>query len=630
MRGESLPPRFELKFQRKDGSVFDGEIHARAIEIQGAPGVQVWIRDITERKKAEQALRESEEWHRSLVENSFDGIFVQQGGKIIFANPRLCQMLGYSPGELEGMEHWRVYHGKYQRITRERAEARMRGENVPPQYEVRMQRKNGSFFQGEVSAKVVSLKDRPAVQAWVKDISKRKRLEGVQRRLATVIEQSADAIVITDTRGNVEYVNPAHARITGYTPEEVIGSLAPVLKDRELNSELYQDLFDSLARGSTWSGRTVGRRKDGTLYDMDRTVSPVRDPNGKIVNFVGLERDVTHEVRLQRQLLQAQKMEAIGTLAGAVAHDFNNLLTIVMGFSELLLAEKNHDQPDYADLQKIFRAAKDGAELVRRLLLFSRKSELKLVPMNLNKQILEVEKLLGRIIFKMINIRLELSPNLPEINADQSQVEQVLMNLAVNARDAMPDGGNLTIGTQPVTLDEEYSRHHGVGATPGDYVLLKVSDTGLGMDNETVEHIFEPFFTTKEVGRGTGLGLATVYGIVKQHNGHITVSSEVGKGTTFRVYLPTVPAEVEPEVEDNGIMPAFGTETVLLVDDEEPVMELGARILTKHGYTVLQAGNGREALDLIKKERSQISLVILDLIMPKMGGTGMSQGASQD
>jgi CheY-like chemotaxis protein len=240
--------------------------------------------------------------------------------------------------------------------------------------------------------------------------------------------------------------------------------------------------------------------------------------------------------------------------------------------------------------------------------------------MNLNKQIVQVEKLLRRSISKMIDIKLELSADVPEINADASQIEQVLINLAVNARDAMPDVGQLTLRTSIVTLDEEYCRLH-VEANPGEHVLLEVSDAGHGMDKETVKHIFEPFFTTKEIGRGTGLGLAMVHGIVKQHNGHITVYSEVGLGTTFKVYLPAIPADVEPDVEASGIMPAFGTETVLFVDDEDLVSDLGARILTKHGYTVLKAANGREALDLFKKEHSQISLVILDLIMPEMGGT---------
>ena len=272
---------------------------------------------------------------------------------------------------------------------------------------------------------------------------------------------------------------------------------------------------------------------------------------------------------------KAKNLEAIGTLAGGIAHDFNNLLTVVHGFSELLLAEKDPKHPEYADLKKILHAAQSGAELVQRLLMFSRKSEPKPVPMNLNKQIVQVEKLLRRTIPRMVDIKLDLSPDLPEINADPSQVEQVLMNLAVNARDAMPDDGKLTVRTSLVTLDEDYCRLH-VEANPGEYVVLEVADTGHGMNKKTVEHIFEPFFTTREMRRGTGLGLAMVYGIVKQHNGHITVYSEVGKGTVFRVYLPPIEGEVETDVETTGIMPAFGTETVLLVDDEEFVRELGA------------------------------------------------------
>jgi len=482
-----------------------------------------------------------------------------------------------------------------------------------------LQRKDGSHFDGEVNARAVTVEGEPGVRVWVRDVSTRRRLEEVQRRLATAIEQSADAIAITDARGNVEYVNSAYERITGYTQEEVIGPTQALLKEVGLERELERKFSDSITTGTAWSGRTVGRRKDGTLYDTDVTISPVRDPSGGIVNFVVSERDVTQEVQLQQQLLQAQKMEAIGTLAGGIAHDFNNLLTVIMGFSELLLGEKEQDHPEHADLQKIFHAAKNGAELVRRLLMFSRKTEQKPVPMNLNRQIVRVEKLLHRTIARMIDIQLDLSPDLPEINADPSQIEQVLMNLALNARDAMPDAGKLTVRTDIATLEEEYCRLH-VDVKPGEYVALEMSDTGHGMDKETLEHIFEPFFTTKEIGRGTGLGLAMVYGIVTQHNGHIAVYSEVGKGTTFKVYLPAIPADVEPEVEDSGIVLAGGTETVLLVDDEEFVRELGARILTKFGYTVLQAENGREALDLFTRERSRISLVVLDLIMPEMGG----------
>jgi PAS domain S-box-containing protein len=619
-KGEKPPGRYAFRILTKDGETKWVEIDAAEISWQGKPAALVLMSDVTERKQAEEALKQSEEWYRSIVEESFDGIFVQKGSTIMFANARLCDMLGYSSGELKGLKHWMVYHPDYHELTRQRAVARMRGEDVVSQYEVKLQRKDGSSFEGEINAKRVTVDGEPGVQVWVRDLSKRKRLEDVQRRLAAAIEQAGEAIVITDLRGNVVYANPAHDRITGYTREEVIGSPPPFFREHELDRQIRLNIVNAMGKGRVWAGRIAGRRKDGTLCELDATIAPVRDPSGQMVSRVGVERDVTHEVRLQQELLQAQKMETIGTLAGGIAHDFNNLLQVVLGYSELLLAEKDQNHPEYADLQKIFHAAKNGGDLVQRLLMFSRKTEPKPVPMNLNRQVLQVEKLLRRTIPRMIDIQLELAADLPEINADLLQIEQVLMNLAVSARDAMPDVGKLTVRTDIVMLDEEYCRFH-VEANPGEHVLLEVSDTGHGMDKETVEHIFEPFFTTKEAGRGTGLGLAMVYGIVTQHGGHITVYSEVDKGTTFRVYLPAIPTEEEPAVEDSGIMPAFGTETVLLVDDEELVRDLGARILSKHGYTVLLAQNGSEAINIFENKHSQISLVILDLIMPEMGGT---------
>lgn len=454
-------------------------------------------RNISDQKALEKTLRESEEKYRTVVQESFDGIFVQKGTVITFANTRLHEMLGYGLGELEGLDHWLIYHPDDHDTVRSRAQARLRGEWAPPRYEVRLLRKDGTSFPGEISAKVILFDKEPGIQVWI--------------------------------------------------------------------------------------------------------------------------RDLTESKRLQEQLIQAQKMEAIGILAGGIAHDFNNLLQVVLGYSELLLADKQGDDHETADLLKIFQAARSGAELVQRLLMFSRKSESKPVPMNLNQKIIQVEKLLRRTIPRMIDIHLDLSPDLPEIYADPSQVEQVLMNLAVNAHDAMAEGGTLTVRTATETFDEECSWLH-VEAGPGTYVLLEVSDTGHGMDKDTIEYIFDPFFTTKEMGRGTGLGLAMVHGIVKQHNGYITVYSEVGKGTSFRVYLPAMETEVDTDVETSSEMLAFGTETILVVDDEKFVRDLGTRILAKHGYTVLQAGNGREGLDLFKSELSRISLVILDLIMPEMGG----------
>ncbi len=495
--------------------------------------------EITERKKTENELRHSEERYRSLVEDSFDGIFIQKGPKIIFANTRLYEMLGYFPGELGGMDHWLVYHPDYREITRRRAIARMNGEEVTPRYEVMLQKRDGSSFLGEISARPVHVDGQPGIKVWIRDISGQRRSEEAQRRMAAAIEQSIESVMITDRNGKIQYINPAFEHISGYRKEEVIGRDTRFLKSDSLDSSHYKDLLTAIRAGKPWKGRLLSQRKNGQIFYEDVAISPVHDSSGEIVNFVDVGHDVTENVELQMQLLQAQKMESLGTLAGGIAHDFNNLLQVVLGYSEFMLQRKKEGEPDYDGLQKIYQAGKRGADLVQSLLTFSRKVETKHVPVNLNQEITQVQHLLSRTIPKTIKIDLHLSGDLESIKADPSQVGQVLMNLGVNARDAMPNGGTLTIETANVHLDKEYCSSH-LDAKPGNYVLLTVSDTGQGMDKKTLSHIFEPFFTTKEKGKGTGLGLATVYGIVKQHGGQINCYSEPGIGTTFTIYLPTI------------------------------------------------------------------------------------------
>ena len=579
-------------------------------------------RDITDRKRAEETLLASEEKYRRIIENTQEVIYqTDMEGRLIFASPSSERVLGYTPEEILGRRLSKLYALPEERT---RLLKLLTETGSVTDFEAELTRKDGSRVWVSTNARL--LKDQSGnpigVEGVTRDVTARKTSEEALRkseeRMRLLIHSSPVGIGIVQN-GKYAFANPALVTIMGASgPNEIVGeSLLTFIvpEDRDLVRQRATHRLEGLDPPGNY--QVGGLKKNDERFDM--SVWPKRlDYMGKpaLLAFVA---NVTSENLLKAQLLQAQKMEAIGTLSGGIAHDFNNLLTVVMGFSELLLAEKDQKHPEYADLQRIFHAAKNGADLVRRLLMFSRKSEPKPVPMNLNKQIVEVEKLLRRTIPKMIDVKLELSADLPKINADPSQVELVIMNLAVNARDAMPDKGKLTLRTDIVTLDEEYCRLH-VEANPGEYVLLEVSDTGHGMDKKTVGRIFEPFFTTKEIGKGTGLGLAMVHGIVKQHNGYITVYSEVGKGTTFGVYLPAIDGEVETDVETKDIMPAFGTETVLLVDDEHLVSDLGARILSKHGYTVLQAVNGREALDLFKKERSEISLVILDLIMPEMGG----------
>jgi len=619
----------DLSLMTIGGDVINVEFVSNVYLVNGTKVIQCNIRDITERKRAEQALRDSEERFRHVSSVISDIAYSCRKPPtasylIDWVTGMVERLTGYSVEEIKALKCWRALVVDEDLPIFDNQVVGL-APGASGSCELRLRAKTGgtiwvnSFAECE---RDLESPDSLLLYGGLMDITARKlsqqELREKEEEYRSLFEDSIDGIFITNVDGTLIDANQAFLDLFDYQREELIG--ASILKT-------YVDPADRTAyrneierRGSVRDYPLRMRRKDGTKMDCAITGTVRRTKDGTLLGYRGIIRDLTQEKNLQRQLQQAQKMEAIGTLAAGVAHDFNNLLTVVMGFSELLLAEKDRKHKEYPDLQKIFHAAKSGADLVQRLLMFSRKSDPKPTPMNLNKQIVQVEKLLRRTIPKMVDISLDLSPDLPAINADKSQVEQVLMNLAVNARDAMPDVGKLTVRTSVVTLDEEYCRLH-LEATPGEYVLLEVADTGHGIDQETIGHIFEPFFTTKEVGRGTGLGLATVYGIVKQHNGHITVYSEVGKGTTFRVYLPTIPSDVEPELEDSGIMPAFGTETVLLVDDEELVRELGARILTKQGYTVLQAENGRQALSVFKSKRSQISLVILDLIMPVMGGT---------
>jgi two-component system cell cycle sensor histidine kinase/response regulator CckA len=325
--------------------------------------------------------------------------------------------------------------------------------------------------------------------------------------------------------------------------------------------------------------------------------------------------------KLETQLLHAQKMEAIGTLAGGIAHDFNNLLQAISGYTQLLLMRKNSGDPDYGKLEVIQASTLKASELTKQLLIFSRKVESKLKPMDLNHEVMQVCKILQRTIPRMITIDLKLLESLKVINADSGQLEQILMNLGVNARDAMADGGSLTFQTENVHLDRGYTTSM-LGATSGEYVLLTVTDTGHGMDKETLQHIFEPFYTTKEAGKGTGLGLAIVYGIVQNHKGYIEVDSRPGVGTTFRIYFPVLyAAGTEKAVEANiQKEPPRGRERILIVDDEKTVLDIGRDLLNQYGYETILADGGEKAIEIYRKEKDRIDLVILDLIMPGMGG----------
>ena len=433
-----------------------------------------------------------------------------------------------------------------------------------------------------------------------------------------LVEQSPVGIAIFQD-GNYCYANPELLTIFGCESEDqVIGQ--PIIR---FVAPGHQRLFIERCKRHIEgkSGRpsyqVEGIKRNGALFDMVLWPKKI-DYEGQpaILAFV---MDVTETKNLRNQLVRAQKMEAIGTLAGGIAHDFNNLLQVIVGYSELMIMNPALPDQFSRGIKSINKAAVNGADLVRRLLTFARKTESSAAPLNLNDKITQIRELLDRTIPKMIQIELKLSKDPTLINADASQIEQIIMNLAVNAGHAMPEGGNLVIETKAVNLDRAYCLDH-IEATTGPYVLLSVSDTGHGIDKKTMERIFEPFFTTKGPGIGTGLGLSMVYGIVKQHGGHITCYSEPGAGATFKIYFPAIVSEVKSEKPMDLVVPQGGTETILLVDDDESVRDVGKEMLLEYGYRVITASNGREALEIYSAERESISLVILDLFMPEMGG----------
>jgi len=448
-------------------------------------------------------------------------------------------------------------------------------------------------------------------------------------RLATVVEQASNAIVITDTNGTIQYVSPAFERITGYRRDEVIGQNPRILKSGENDPALYENLWDTISRGEVWKGHLINRRKDGALYQVEATISPVYDRDGGIVNYAAVTRDVTQEIELESRLRQAEKMEAVGQLASGVAHDFNNVLTAILSSVGLVRTALGKEPLAYDAIAKaiaqIERSARQGAALTHQLLTFSRRRAVKLEPLNPNRVLADAERMLRRLIAKNIAFEMCLAPDVHAINGNASQLEQILMNLVVNARDAMPSGGRLTITTANVVLDEAYvSGHH--DASTGPHAMLAVRDTGGGMAADVLQRIYEPFFTTKPPGKGTGLGLATVYASVRRCGAHIVVTSAPNEGAEFKIYFPAVLDRVdEAPAPDAAEAVPRGCETVLVCEDDEVIRELLCEILEGSGYKVLSAEHGKQALGLARASTERIDLLITDVMMPEMDGRALAQ-----
>ncbi len=469
------------------------------------------------------------------------------------------------------------------------------------------------------------LKDRivrlpSAVRGVLERKREREAKAQAERKYHEIFESAPVGILQSGADGTILTANPVLARMLGYaTAEELVGLSLPHhvywdAGERDRLVAIYGPAGGYVDVEVRW------KKRDGTPIWVQLTGHVVRDETGRTVRYESFVRDVTERKDLEAQLFQAQKMEAIGRLAGGVAHDFNNILTAIIGYADLLEADLGGDHPSSGDVKEIRASGQRAATLTRQLLAFSRKQVLEPRVVNLNTLVADIEKMLRRLIGEDVELRTALAADLGSVYADPGQLEQVIVNLVVNARDAMPQGGKLTLETANVELDAEYASRH-MAVTPGRYVMLAVSDTGTGMDEPTKARIFEPFFTTKEPGKGTGLGLSTVYGIVKQSGGNVWVYSELGQGTTFKIYLPRVGATGAPEVRHAApARDVRGKETILLVEDAAPVRNLAQRVLEGYGYTVLEAGTLAEAEAISRDRAAPIALLLTDVVLP--GGTG--------
>jgi two-component system, cell cycle sensor histidine kinase and response regulator CckA len=449
--------------------------------------------------------------------------------------------------------------------------------------------------------------------------------EETLRKLWRSVEQSADTVIIMNRSGVMEYVNPAFEALTGYSRQEALGRTLGILKSEQQAGELYEEMWNTVLSGHVFRGIVMERKKNGETLVLEKALTPLRDGDGKITHFISTGRDITERRKLESDLRQAQKMDAIGRLAGGVAHDFNNLLLVISAYAELMLDSLAETHPLRRNVNEIMTASRRAADLTRQLLAFGRKQMQVLQVLDLNTVIGEISNMLPRLIGEDIELVFKPGQDRGKVKADPVQIEQVVMNLAANARDAMPEGGMLTIETSTVQVDESYVQRHSI-LPEGDYVLLTVADSGQGIAAQHLPHIFEPFYTTKAEGRGTGLGLATVYGIVKQNGGIVWVTSEPGLGTTFKIYLPQVhsltsevsitkPVEVSPR----------GCETLLVVEDEASVRQASQQFLTQSGYHVLEASDGEDALRMSRNHRGPIHLMITDVVMPRMGGSKLAE-----
>ncbi|MFI5180040.1 MAG: PAS domain S-box protein [Thermoanaerobaculia bacterium] len=627
--GAPVPSQYEGVGQRKDGTRFPVHAAVTLVQLPDGPCTLAFLTDISERERALEALRGSEERFRTLIEGAPVAIGMSRNGRIVYTNRKYLEMYGHqSVDELRGqpiVEQW-APHSRAQ--IEESIRRRRLGLPVPSEYEAVGQRKDGSTFSVHAATTLVQLADGVASMAFLTDITQRKRVEEELARselyYRSLIENALDITAVLSPEGHLRYVSPSAERVLGFKPGDVSGLNVLDLvhpEDRERVADRLRRVLEGGTSFEQFEFRI--RHREGfwrTLSVIGKPLPPEMELRGVIINA----RDLTERQALEAQFRQAQKMEAFGRLAGGVAHDFNNLLTVIQGYGEVLRSSLAKGDPNGTPVEEILKAAERAATLTHQLLAFSRKQILSPRIIRLDAAVAEMEKMLRRLIGEDVELVISLGAALGCIKADPGQIVQVLMNLAVNARDAMPNGGRLTIEVTNADLDEASATKPG-HPEPGRYVMLAVRDTGVGMDAEVLSHLFEPFFTTKGPGKGTGLGLATAYGIVKQSGGYIWASSTPGSGTTFRIYMPRVEGEAPASEPARMANPPGRHEVILVVEDEEAVRIMAASALASRSYTVLEAGSAADGLKVAERHPGRIDLLLTDVIMPGMSGRELAE-----